>query len=411
MRKALALALVAVAVAAAAALSASAGPQHATSGVTGVTRTSIKLGGTFPLSGIASIYGVIPKGMAAYFKYVNAHGGVHGRKIVWKYYDDAYDPAQTVQLTHKLVESDHVFAIAGSLGTEGNLAIRPYLNGKKIPQLLISTGATMFGTQMKQYPWTIGWQPDYVSEGKLYARWILNNAPKAKIAVLYQNDEYGQDYLSGLEAGLGKKKSLIVSKEHYEATDTQYGPQILRNKLSGADTWVLLTTPVPTVKAMLQAKAIAFRPGTIVINSVSASDAVMHAAEQNVGKDYTDGDISDSYLKNPPNPKYVKDPAIKRYKKIAHTYSKGSNTNDVIFYYGVAKAYDMVQILRHAGKNPTRASVMRAARHMNWVNPFTIKGMRVRTTRSDGFPLDQVKMIRYQSGTWSEISALMKARR
>jgi branched-chain amino acid transport system substrate-binding protein len=418
MRRALLLVSVAVLLAAAVTLSAFAEPHGKAVGsaAPGVTRTTIKLGGTFPLSGQASIYAPIPKGMDAYFKYVNSRKGpdgkkgVYGRKILWRYYDDAYNPSQTVQFTHRLVEQDKVFAIAGSLGTEHNLAIRPYLNERKIPQVLISTGASEFGSEAKKYPWTIGWQPDYISEGHIYARWILDNAPRAKIAVFYQNDDYGKDYLQGLEDGLGAKKSLIVSKEHYEETDTTYASQIAKQKLSGADTWVLLTTPVPTVKAMLHAKALNWKPDTIIINSVSASDAVMHAAEDKVGKEYTNGDISDSYLKNPPNPRYQSDRMIKKYKLIQKRFAPGSDPNDVIFYYGVAKAYDMVQLLYHAGKNPTRASLRKAARNMKWVNPFTIKGMKVRTSAKDGFPLDQVKIIRYQSGTWSEISPLIKGR-
>jgi branched-chain amino acid transport system substrate-binding protein len=415
MRKALLLTSVAALLAAAVTLSAFAEPSGKTA-APGVTRTTIKLGGTFPLSGIASIYAPIPKGMDAYFKYVNSRKGpdgkkgVYGRKISWTYYDDAYNPSQTVQFTHRLVEQDKVFAIAGSLGTEHNLAIRPYLNERKIPQVLISTGDSAFGLEAKKFPWTIGWQPDYISEGHVYAKWLLTNAPKAKIAVFYQNDDYGKNYLEGLEEGLGAKKSLIVSKEHYEAEDTTYASQIAKQKLSGADTWVLLTTPVPTVKAMLHAKGLAWKPDTIIINSVSASDAVMHAAEDKVGKEYTNGDISDSYLKNPPNPRYQNDRYIKKYRQIQKRFAPNSDANDVIFYYGVAKAYDMVKMLYRAGKNPTRASLMRAARHMNWVNPFTIKGMKTRTTPRDGFPLDQVKVIRYQSGTWSEISPLTKGR-
>jgi len=408
----LALLLAAVALLAASAFAHS----GASSATPGVSKTSIRLGGTFPLSGPASIYAPIPRGMEAYFKYVNSRKGpdgklgVYGRKIVWKYYDDAYNPSQTVQLTHKLVLSDKVFAVVGSLGTEHNQATRPFLNERKVPQILISTGASYWGLQAKQYPWTIGWQPDYISEGRIYARWILENAPRTKVAVLYQNDDYGKDYLKGLEEGLGAKKNIIVSKEHYEFTDTAYASQIAKNKLSGADTWVLLTTPTPTVKAMLQAKALNWKPDTILINSVSASDAVMHAAEDRVGKEYTNGAISDSYLKNPPNPRYQSDRYVKKYRQIAKRFAPSANTNDVIFFYGVAKAYDTVQLLYRAGKNPTRASLMRAARNMNWVNPYTIKGMRTKTRRADQFPLDQVKIIRYQAGTWSEISPLIKGR-
>jgi branched-chain amino acid transport system substrate-binding protein len=402
----------------AASLSASATPgSRSVAATPGVTKTSIKIGGTFPLSGIASIYAPIPRGMEAYFKWVNSRKGpdgkrgVYGRKIVWKYYDDAYNPAQTVQLTHKLVLEDKVFAIVGSLGTEHNLAIRPFLNERKVPQILISTGASTWGLDRAKWRWTIGWQPDYISEGRIYGRWITENAPRSKIAVLYQNDDYGKDYLMGLEAGLGDKKSLIVSKESYEANDTAYATQVAKHKLSGADTWVMLTTPTPTVKAMLQAKALNWKPDTIVINSVSASDAVMQAAEQRVGKEYTNGAISDSYLKNPPNPRYRNDRAVKQYRSIQKRFAPGADADNVIFFYGVAKAYDVVKLLYKAGPNPTRASLMRATRAMNWVNPYTIKGMRVKTNGGrDGFPLDQVKIIRYQSGTWSEISPLMKAR-
>jgi branched-chain amino acid transport system substrate-binding protein len=172
--------------------------------------------------------------METYFKYVNAHGGVYGRKIVRRYYDDAYNPSQTVQMTSRLIFDDKVFAIVGSFGTEHNQAVRPMLNQRKIPQVLISTGASSFGLELKQFPWTLGWQPDYIAEGRIYGRWLAQNAAKAKIAVLYQNDSYGKEYLQGLEQGLGQKKSLIASKESYEATDATYATQIARHKLAGA---------------------------------------------------------------------------------------------------------------------------------------------------------------------------------
>jgi branched-chain amino acid transport system substrate-binding protein len=420
MRRIILLAFAALVLAAAATFSAAAAPQgaDATEATPGVTRTSITIGGTFPLSGVASIYAPIARGMEAYFKWVNSRKGpdgkrgVYGRKIVWKYYDDAYNPGQTVQLTNKLVVEDKVFAIVGSLGTEHNQAIRPMLNQRKIPQVFISTGAASFGLQHKQFPWTIGWQPDYIAEGKIYGRWIANHAPRAKIAVFYQNDDYGKEYLDGLEQGLGSKKSLIVSKEHYEANDAAYGAQIVKQKLSGADTWVLFTTPTPTVKAMLQAKAVAWRPDTIVINSVSASDAVMKAAEDRQLKEYTNGAISDGYIKNPGNPKYKNDPAVKQYASLHKRFGKGSDRlSDAIYYYGFAKAYDVVKALYRAGKKPTRASFMRAVRSLNHVNPFALKGMRIKTSGAkDAFPLDQLKMARYQNGTWAEISALLKAR-
>jgi branched-chain amino acid transport system substrate-binding protein len=243
MHKRAALVFATAIAAAAASLSAAATPTGTTStSTTGVTKKTITIGGTFPLSGPASIYAPIPRAMEAYFKWVNQRKGpdgkkgVYGRKIVWKYYDDAYNPAQTVQLTNKLVTDDKVFAIVGSLGTEHNQAIRPLLNQRKIPQVFISSGASFWGLQAKEFPWTIGWQPDYISEGRIYGKWISNNAPKAKIAVFYQNDDYGKDYLKGLEEGLGDRKDLIVSRESYEANDATYGAQILKQKLSGAET-------------------------------------------------------------------------------------------------------------------------------------------------------------------------------
>ena len=256
----------------------------------GVTSSTITIGGTFPLSGPASLYAPIPRGMEAYFKWVNTRKGpdgkigIRGRKIVWKYYDDGYNPAQTVQLTNKLILEDKIFADVGSLGTEHNQAIRPLLNDRKIPQILVATGASYWGLQYKQFPWTIGWQPDYIAEGRTYGLWIKQNAPNAKIAVFYQNDDYGKDYLRGLKIGLGAKKSLIVSEQSYEATDTSYASQLARQKASGADTWVLLSIPTPTVRALATAKALNWKPGTIVINSVAAIDVVMKAAAASAGR-------------------------------------------------------------------------------------------------------------------------------
>ena len=321
--------------------------------VPGITSRTIKIGGTFPLSGFASQYAPIPRGMEAYFSYVNARRdkktgqrGIYGRQIVWKYYDDAYNPAQTVQLTNKLILEDKVFATVGSLGTEPILASRPLQNARKVPQVLVSTGASYWGAQYKQFPWTTGWQTDYVSEGKMYARWILQNAPNAKIAVFYQNDDYGKDYLRGLKQGLGSKTSLIVSELSYELSDTSYASQISRQRQSGADTWVLFTTPTPTARAIPTAKAVGWKPDQIVINSVSATDGVIGAVARNAGQNYVNGMISTGYLKNPTNPKYRNDAAVKTYRRIMAKYGpNGANINNTFYYYGVAKAQDFVKLM------------------------------------------------------------------
>jgi len=400
--------------------SAAAAPERATApnATPGVTSRSIVIGGTFPLSGPASLYAPIPRGMAAYFSYINSRRskidgkrGVRGRQIVWKYYDDQYNPAQTVQLTNRLILQDKIFADVGSLGTEHNQAIRPLLNSRKIPHILVSTGASFWGTQRSEYPYTVGWQPDYVSEGKVYGRWIVQNAPNAKIAVLFQNDDYGKDYLNGLKQGLGSKASLIVSEQSYEVTDASYASQIAAQRRSGADTWVLLSTPTPTVRAIATAKALNWKPNQIVINSVAATDSVMSAAVQRAGADFVNGAISTAYLKNPTNPKYRRDSAVRQYNQLMSKYGpSGANRADTFYYYGFAKGYDVVKLLYLAGKNPTRASLMAATKKMNWANPYMIKGVVSKTSKSDNFPLDQVKIVRFNNGSWTEASALFKGR-
>jgi branched-chain amino acid transport system substrate-binding protein len=382
----------------------------------GITASSITIGGTFPLTGPASSYAPIPAGMKAYFSYINARRGpdkkrgVGGRQIIWKYYDDGYNPANTVQLTNQLILQDKVFAIVGTLGTEPNIPIRPILNQRKIPQILVSTGASYWGLQYKQYPWTSGWQPDYIAEGIAYGRWIAQNAPNAKIAVFFQNDDSGQDSLKGLKIGLAAKRTLIVSELGYEITDTSYASQIARQKASGADTWVLLTTPTPTVRAIATAKALAWKPDQIVINSVSNTDSVMQAAARSAGADFVNGSVSSSYTKNPTNPKYANDAAVKRYRSIMARVSGGADANNTFHYYGVAKASDVIRLLYLAGKNPTRASLMAATAKMNWVNPFLLAGIKVKTGPQDRFPISQMKLIRYGNGTWSEFGPLIKGR-
>jgi len=385
---------------------------------TGITSTRISLGGTFPLSGPASLYAPIPRGMEAYFKYINARKakadgkrGVYGRQIAWKYYDDEYNPAKTVQFTNQLLLQDKVYALVGSLGTEHNQAIRPLMNQRKVPHILVSTGASYWGLQYKDFPWTSGWQPDYIAEGRTYGEWIKKNAPRAKIAVFLQNDDYGKDYLRGLKIGLGRLRTLIVSEQSYEVTDAGYGSQLTRQKASGADTWVLLTTPTPTVRALATAKALNWKPDTIVINSVAATDGVMRAATASAGAEFVNGAVSSAYLKNPNLPKYSNDRSVKLYRSIMQRYGpSGADANNTFFYYGVAKAYDTVRLLYLAGKNPTRASLMRATQKMNWVNPFALKGVKVKTGSRDRFPISQIKLIRYNNGTWNEFGGLIKGR-
>jgi branched-chain amino acid transport system substrate-binding protein len=363
------------------------------------------------------LYAPIPRGMEAYFNWVNnrkgpdGKKGIHGRKIVWKYYDDAYNPAQTVQLTNKLILEDKIFADVGSLGTEPTQAARPILNQRKIPEIFVATGASYWGLQYKEFPWTIGWQPDYIAEGRAYGEWLRKNAPNAKIAVFLQNDDYGKDYLRGLNIGLGPKKNLIVSQQSYELSDASYGSQIARQKASGADTWVLLTTPTPTVRAIATAKALNWKPDTLVINSVSAIDAVMSAAAKSAGADFINGAVSTSYLKSPTDPKYARDPIMKQYKTILARYGpSGADPNNAFYYYGMAKGYDIVKVLMGLHNNLTRPALMRAVLHMNWTNPWALKGVKIKTSPTDHFPISQIKLIRYTDGHFREFGSLIKGR-
>jgi branched-chain amino acid transport system substrate-binding protein len=386
----------------------------------GINSRSITIGGTFPFSGPVSSYAPIARGMETYFRYVNARRGpdgkrgVYGRQIIFKTYDDGYNPARTVQLTNQLILQDRVFAIFGSLGTEPNLAIRPLLNQRRIPQLQIATGASYWGAQHKRFPWTMGWQTDYVAEGRVYGQWILQNRPRARIAIFYQNDDYGKDYLRGVKAGLGNRAaSMIVNERSYEVTDTSYASQIAQQRASGADTWVLLTTAgTPTVRALGTGRQLNYRPEQIIINSVAATDQVMAAAARTVGQEYLNGTISTGYLKNNTNPKYRNDPAIRSFRRIMGRWGPegGVDIRNTFYYYGVASAWEFVRVLYAAGKNPTRANVMAAARKRNWVNPYTLAGMRTKTGRNDAFPLDQGKVVRYNNGTFSEIGRLYDGR-
>ena len=388
--------------------------------VPGVTSRSITIGGTFPFSGPVSSYAPLAKGMEAYFKYVSARRdpktgqrGVYGRQIIFKQYDDGYNPAQTVQLHNKLVLEDKVFAVVGTLGTEPNLAIRPMLNQRKIPQVNILTGASYWGSQYRQYPWTIGWLLDYVAEGKMLARWTLNNVARQKIAIFYQNDDYGKDYLRGFKAGLGSTgRSRIVSELSYEVTDASYASQIVRQRGSGADTWVLFTTAgTPTVRALATAAQINWKPDQIVLNSVAATDGVMAAAAARTGQAYLNGIVSTAYAKNVTNPKYNNDPAIKAYRRIMAKYGPDDiNIRNQFYYTGVANAYDFVRLLYAAGKNLTRESLRKAYEKQNWVNPYLLKGTRTKTGRGDHFPVDQAKITRYNNGSFRDEGRLLKGR-
>ncbi len=386
----------------------------------GVTSKAIKIGGTFPLSGPASLYGTIPAAMKAYFSHVNAtkgpdgKRGVGGRQIQWVYYDDAYNPAQSVQLTRRLVQQDRVFAVMGSLGTEVNLAIRPFLNGAKVPHLFPASGAETFARDWKKYPWTNAWFPDYVSEGLIYGRHIRANSPEAKIGVLYQNDDYGKDMVYGLKVGLGRSKSNIVSEQPFDVTSTDPRSQVARLRGSGATIWVIILTPRATIQSYAIARALGWRPTQIYTNQVSGTDTFLTTARASGAGDLVDGTISIQYLKDPASPAWANDSAIKQYQSVMSKYfPNGSNPavqRNGINYYGVAAAHAIVQLLRKAGPNPTRDGILKAARSWNQVNPFLLPNNPQHTTAKNQFPIRGFRMVRFNNGTFAYISPMIYPR-
>jgi branched-chain amino acid transport system substrate-binding protein len=365
----------------------------------GVTSNSILLGVTIAQSGPAAAYGTIANAANAYFTYINGQGGVNGRKITYKILDDGYNPAQTVPLTKQLVEQDKVFAMFGGLGTQPQTSVRDYLNTNKVPQLFVATGATTFMQDFSQHPYTIGWQPPYQGEARIYAKDVLANHPSAKIGVLYQNDDYGLDYLKGLTDGLGSSASMIVDKESYDVTAAvpTLATQLTKLKAKGADTLFIFATPAFTIGALAIVTAIGWSPLEYV-NSVSDPAAYMQIAASKGAK--IDGAISVGYIKDPTDPQWANDAGMQLYKTVIANCST-CKPNDGFNIYGVAVAYTMVDVLKQAGSNLTRANVMSiAGSNLNETNPFLLPGVTVTTTSTDHYPITQEEVIKWSANAW-----------
>jgi branched-chain amino acid transport system substrate-binding protein len=375
----------------------------------GITSDSILLGNTIAQSGPAAAYGTIGNAELAYFNYVNGQGGVDGRKIKFKILDDGYNPAQTVPLTKQLVEqSPQVFAMFSGLGTQAQTSVRDYLNTKKVPQLFVATGATTFMKDFGSHQWTIGWQPPYQGESRIYAKDVLQNHPNAKIGVLYQNDDYGQDYLKGLTDGLGDKASMIVDKESYDVTAANTAAQLTKLKRAGVDTLFLFSTPGFTIKSLVTVTLLHWEP-TIYLNSVSNPQVYMGlaakagAALKNV--------TSVGYLKDPTDPQWANDDGMKLYKTVIGGCAT-CKADDGFNLYGVAVAYTMVTVLKQAGSNLTRQNVMNiAATQLNDSNnPFVLPGVKIQTTSSDHFPIMQEQVITWNGTGWKTQGSLIDER-
>jgi len=378
----------------------------------GVTSTSITIGGTFPLTGPASLYKTIPAAEKAYFDYVNDHGGVNGRKINFDILDDAYNPAQTVPLTQQLVEQTKVFAVFGSLGTAPNLSTWGYLNQNKVPQVLIATGDSYWGFSYKKYPWTIGWQPDYPGEGKIYGKYLASNMPSAKIGVLYQNDAFGKNYYAGLRVGLGAKKGNVVSAQSYDPTQTNVTQQILALKAAGADVLVIFAIPTQAITALVTATKVGWTPSATIVGNVSANRLFLLAAAANGAN--VNGVISTAYTVSSTDPSQANLAGVKLASSIIGQYAPSLvpslKQGDGNVIYGLGAAWTFVYALQHAGKNPTRASFMAALKSMhNVVDPFNYPGIKMNTSRTDNFPIEQDILMKWAggaSGDWQTFGKL-----
>ncbi len=375
----------------------------------GVTATTVLLGGTVPLTGEAAAFGSVGPGAKAYFDYVNAKGGVHSRKIEYRFYDDAYNPAQTVQLTRKLVEDDRVFAVFNSTGTANNLAVREYLNARKVPQLFAGDGSQQIGRSFARYPWTMGFLMSYRGEGDVYGKNLAKTRPRAKVAVLYENTELGLDMLTGLTRAIAGKGPKVVAKEPYELTGSDVTSQVARLKSSGADTLMLFATPKFFIQAVVATKKLGWKP-QVYIASISIEPGIMRIARLNA-PDLTKGALSIAFLKNPNDPIWARDKAVALYRTIMRKHYPAGKPTDVYNWYGMTVAWTMVETLRKAGRNLTRASLLAAARSLDsQANPFLLPGIRLKTSKTDYRPLEHVYLYRYDNKEWVKASGLLHAR-
>jgi len=370
---------------------------------TGANDKEIKIGNTNPYSGPASAYGTIGKAIGAYFKMVNEQGGINGRKVTWVSYDDAYSPPKTVEMARKLVEQDQVLILFQTLGTPGNTAIHKYMNTKKVPQSFVATGATKWNDP-RNFPWTMGWQPNYQTEGRIYAQHILQNNPKAKIGILYQNDDYGKDYLKGMKDGLGDKAGMIVKEVSYEVSDPTVDSQIVQLQASGADTFFNITTPKFAAQAIRKAYDIGWKP-THYINNVSASiGSVLKPA----GLEKSVGLISTQYLKDPLDDQWKDDASVKAWRDFMGKYYPEGNLADASNMYGYTVAQTLHQVLKQAGNNLTRDNVMKQAASLKGYRAETmLPGIRISTDAGDYAPIESVQLIRFDGQQWKRFGQIL----
>jgi len=368
----------------------------------GATDTEIKIGNIMPYSGPASAYGVIGRTEAAYFKKINAEGGINGRKINFISYDDGYSPPKAVEQARKLVESDEVLLIFNPLGTPSNSAIQKYLNAKKVPQLFVATGATKWNDP-KNFPWTMGWQPSYQSEARIYAKFLMKEKPDAKIAILYQNDDFGKDYLKGLKDGLGAKASMLIAEESYETTEPTIDSHIVKLKATGADVFISITTPKFAAQAIKKLAEIEWKPMHIVSNVSSSVGAVMKPA----GFENSQGILSANYGKDGADSQWDNDPGMKKFYAFLEKYYPEANKLDGSVVYGYGVAQTMVNVLEMCGDNLTRENVMKQAANLDFRIGIYLPGSKIKTSPTDFAPIEQTQLMKFTGERWELFGKLI----
>jgi branched-chain amino acid transport system substrate-binding protein len=362
----------------------------------GASDTEIRIGNIMPYSGPASAYGAIGRAEAAYFNKINAEGGINGRKIKFISYDDGYAPPKTVEQARRLVENDEVLLIFGSLGTSTNVAIRKYMNEKQVPQLFVASGASKWNDP-KRYPWTMGWQPSYASEARIYAKYIMKEKPDAKIGVLYQNDDFGKDYLKGLKDGLGARASMIVLEEAYDTSEPAVDEHVVKLKAAGADVFISITTPKFAAQAIKKVAEINWRPMHIVSNVSTSVGGVIEPA----GFEISQGILSASYIKDGSDPQWNADDGMKRFYNFLAQYDPKANKLDAGVVFGYAAAQTIVKVLQMCGDDLTRENVMKQAASLKDFAPDTLlPGIKINTAADDFAPIEQLQMMRFKGRQW-----------
>jgi branched-chain amino acid transport system substrate-binding protein len=373
---------------------------------TGATDTEIKIGNVEAYSGPASAYGVIGKTEDAYFKMINDAGGINGRKINFISYDDGYSPPKTVEQVRKLIESDEVLLVFNALGTPTQTAVQKYQNNKKVPQLFVATGASKWNDP-KDFPWTMGFQPSYRVEARIFAKYILKTKPGAKVAVFYQNDDFGKDYVAGLKDVFGDKaSSLIVAEESYETTEPSIDSHIVKLKGTGADVFVNITTPKFAAQTIKKLAELEWKPMHLMTDVSISIGAVMKPA----GFEASEGVLSAGYLKDASDPQWASDEGMKKFMAFIDKYMPGANIADTNLVYGYAAAQTMVQVLKQAGDDLTRENVMKQAASLKDFAPDTaLPGIKINTSATDFAPIEQLKMMQFKNGKWDLFGDIISA--